>query len=223
MAAASRGAEWTSLLEKLSLERAEKLLNELGENLSGVQPRAPLAEDYGELTPEDFERSTRALRDLFKNLCLSPPSSKSTRTTSNGDGNGSSPVPWERLSSPYKEKVRQVILRHEEGLRLRFLKENELPRQALAHFDWEAEVVVGSSSLASQETPLLRLTLGLQTADSESCRNIAIEMQRGQLCRTIEELEACLEDQSPGDVSSGTLKTSEMDRYANGEIQTADD
>lgn len=85
-------------------------------------------------------------------------------------------------------------------------------------------MVVASSQLNAQETPLLRISLALQGAGSSSSstqvETAILEMQRPQLDRTISLLESCLEGRSTGNTSEAT-KNSTIETF--GELQTTND
>ncbi|XP_003747665.1 uncharacterized protein LOC100909035 [Galendromus occidentalis] len=170
------------LLEKLPLERAEKFLNELGASLSGKQKDGPQSNQYAELSPLDFQASTKALSELFRNHCLSPSS------------NSADLAAHTSLSTPYKEKIRLIFSRHEDDLKAHLQRGTSLPKQILCDFDWTALIVAASSHLSSQETPLLRLSLSLEThSGSSDSRRTSVEFSMSELDSTIAQLQNCIE------------------------------
>lgn len=97
------------------------------------------------------------------------------------------------LSTPYKEKIRQSLARHENDVRAHLLRGESIPKKILSDFDWQAMIVAGSSHLSSQETPLLRLSLTSQLHSGVAEPTpTSVEFSVPELESTISELHSCL-------------------------------
>lgn len=84
-------------------------------------------------------------------------------------------------------------------------------------------MVVASSHLSAQETPLLRLSFVLQEAGTSNRETATLEMRKGQLDETIASLEACLEGKHCPIESTGHRESPLKDAYSNGDLRSSDD